>query len=641
MSRVLRPGMTRRALSCIAVAAVLAGGCSDDDSTSSDDSTIEDTRGSSEETTTASAASATSPVTEAQPTTTAATATETTEPATTITTTTSPADAEIDPQDLIAVLQELESAVEDGDAETAARLGGREAAARAWYRKLGAIFGEAWAPPAPPEVTGDLTIVEEDGDVIETAGEYSVAFPDEFVFTNEDPVFNRSDGEITFSSASPVSATGRDENTFRLEGVEGELVVSDNGMEVTPRTAQLQKTAEFVYADFVFSTDDAGDREALSAVWVDTIGNERVTALQMGVDDRTGDTVFVAAFDSMPLYQSLRDGLGSVTLHFTDGDSVTGVPLSFALTNRELDLLDAVPADDPSLDTEAETQELVDTLAAYGAAGAVCSGLPEQCNPEGPFGPKVVTAFESQAQFGLDENIRVRFPDGSSLHRVDEVRIHPGGISAVIATCQRDGAVQVDIGDPADPADDEVVNDEVASSTVLFVFDRIDGVWMLNEFARTFAHDDPDECATVEGQTVVPVVQPSAGGAGVDAEGLIEFRQTVLGFVQNTVITFGEQGTDPEAIASAVFQTYPSLTVSGSAVEATPSSISILSTFVDDKSVAGPDNPFLFAVAVRDTSGACLGGVVHGFPLPTEVTQFEDLASCNADAVREAFLTQQ
>ena len=64
---------------------------------------------------------------------------------------------------------------------------------------------------------------------------------------------------------------------------------------------------------------------------------------------------------------------------------------------------------------------------------------------------------------------------------------------------------------------------------------------------------------TTPPSTITSTTPPSdaelePGPAGVDASGQIEFRQTVAGFVQNTVVAFGEQGIDTEALADAVLR---------------------------------------------------------------------------------------
>ena len=525
---------TWRALAYTAAAVLAVGACSSDDDSAS--TTATEPPATAADSTTppeTDAATPTAPDTTAAP----DTAPDTTPGSTDAATTSSPATAEVDADELLWLLEELETAVEDGDEETAARLGGPGAEARAWYRKLGALFAGNYPASVAPEVTGELTIVDDDGEEIRTEGEYRIEFPDDDVLVNADPVFVRSDDGFVLSSATSVSATGKDDDTFTVRGAGGEPVSGDGGLELTPRATVIEKTSEFVFADFVFSTDDPGDRNPLSSVWVDAAGHERVSALQAAVDERTGDTVYLAAFDSMPLDQSIGDGLGTVTLWFDDGESVTSELQPAEVPDDQLAKLDPAPEEASGADEAADTRALRDGIHAYGAATALCSVLPDQCEPIGPFGPKVLGALEAQATFGLDENIRVRFPPRAVFYRVDDVRIHPTGLQAVVETCNHDGAIQVDIGnDPVDAADDQVVNDEEASATVLFVFDRVDGEWMLDEYATTRIHDDPDECTEASSDTFIPVDEPSVEApTGVDASGQVEFAQTLVQFVQNTV----------------------------------------------------------------------------------------------------------
>lgn len=85
---------------------------------------------------------------------------------------------------------------------------------------------------------------------------------------------------------------------------------------------------------------------------------------------------------------------------------------------------------------------------------------------------------------------------------------------------------------------------------------------------------------------------------------------------------------------------YPALSVSGYAVNADPTTVSIQSTQLDDKDVAGPENPYVFAVAVEDTAGTCTGMVAFGYPNVYETFVADDLSACNAGAVVEEFAAE-
>lgn len=125
------------------------------------------------------------------------------------------------------------------------------------------------------------------------------------------------------------------------------------------------------------------------------------------------------------------------------------------------------------------------------------------------------------------------------------------------------------------------------------------------------------------------------------ADGRVAFAETVNNFVLNTVIAYGEQGLDMEAIAAAILDVYPSLSVRGSAVAADGTNVSIKSNTIDDKNVDGPDNPWYVAVATMQVSGECFGAALYGHPLPTErfdVVDPADLTECTADAVYDALV---
>ena len=85
---------------------------------------------------------------------------------------------------------------------------------------------------------------------------------------------------------------------------------------------------------------------------------------------------------------------------------------------------------------------------------------------------------------------------------------------------------------------------------------------------------------------------------------------------------------------------YPELGVSGYAVNADPSTVSIHSTQLDDKDVAGPENPYVFAVAVQDTAGTCTGMVAFGYPTADQTFVANGLSACNAGAVVEEFAAE-
>jgi hypothetical protein len=137
--------------------------------------------------------------------------------------------------------------------------------------------------------------------------------------------------------------------------------------------------------------------------------------------------------------------------------------------------------------------------------------------------------------------------------------------------------------------------------------------------------------------------QPTVRGpiAGAEyADGQVAISQGVAEFVIATVQGFGEDGLDPSTIAAVVEAVYPELGVSGYAVNADPSTVSIHSTQLDDKDVAGPENPYVFAVAVQDTAGTCTGMVAFGYPTADQTFVANGLSACNAGAVVEEFAAE-
>jgi hypothetical protein len=622
--------MTWRTAACaFIVAGCVVAGCSSDEKSSD---TTEGAAATTDEVTTTQAATTT-----AAPTTTAAATTTTEAPTTTEEATTTTTQPEADVEELVPVLVDLEKAIEVGDTDEAQRLGGDDGEARAWYRKLGALFPDNYPPTAEVEVECDLAVESDDGDVITTSGSCDLTYADGYETQHHDPTFGRRDGEIVVLD----SGTARD-GVFDLRTGASEPATSESGTEFEVRSAQMYVDPEagISVADFIVTSDAGDEPTPLTAVWVDASGTERVTAFHVGTDDTTGLTVIGASFDG-PFDGSVVDGLGTLNLIFADDDSVEiELPESLAdVDGLALDALDPAPEDDPSLDEAAARQSITDVLVAYVDAASRCGTFPNQCNVTGPFAQNVVNAISADAQHNVDANISVRYPAAQVAFRIDDVRVSPSGLHAAVDTCHLDGAVQMDIGDPSDPNDDTVVDDEVLSSETLFTFAVIDGEWTMTGYGRTEMFDDPNECAQDTGAERIDVPQPQQPPE-IDALGQIAFRETVVGFVENTVIAYGEQGVDPEALAQALLQTYPSISVDGSGIDATPTSISLYSNTVDDKSSPAADNPWVVAVAVMDTTGACLGGAVYGFPLPTTILRFDEPQPCNADAVFEAAVAQ-
>ena len=136
---------------------------------------------------------------------------------------------------------------------------------------------------------------------------------------------------------------------------------------------------------------------------------------------------------------------------------------------------------------------------------------------------------------------------------------------------------------------------------------------------------------------------PSDDGsaAGVEyVDGQVAISQAVATFVIAFVQAYGEGGLDPSVVAGAVVEHYPALSVMGYAINADPTTVSIHSTQLSDKDVAGPENPYVFAVAVEDTAGTCTGMVAFGYPTADQTFVADGLSACNAGAVVDEFAAE-
>jgi hypothetical protein len=102
--------------------------------------------------------------------------------------------------------------------------------------------------------------------------------------------------------------------------------------------------------------------------------------------------------------------------------------------------------------------------------------------------------------------------------------------------------------------------------------------------------------------------------SGTDDQGRISDAATVGAFLVNTAKSWGDDALDLYKLADGLQRVYPKLDLSGSAVDATPTTISAAATSVDDKDVASAKNPHILVFAIVDTTGTCRGRVVYGYP---------------------------
>jgi hypothetical protein len=133
-----------------------------------------------------------------------------------------------------------------------------------------------------------------------------------------------------------------------------------------------------------------------------------------------------------------------------------------------------------------------------------------------------------------------------------------------------------------------------------------------------------------------PVATTTTLPAGLDVDGMIADGTVVREFLFDTIALWGEAALDLDALAAGIQTVYP-IDVRGSARDADPEGISIFANPVDDKDVVGTDNPWVVAFAVADTTGACIGGIVFGFPAPDTTLEavIPEGAPCQAGVVHD------
>jgi hypothetical protein len=122
--------------------------------------------------------------------------------------------------------------------------------------------------------------------------------------------------------------------------------------------------------------------------------------------------------------------------------------------------------------------------------------------------------------------------------------------------------------------------------------------------------------------TGAPTTTSESPPAGLDGAGRVAEAAVVRQFLFDTVTLWGEAALDPEALAEGITSVYP-ISVRGSGLAADPDGISIAINSVDSKDVASSDNPWVVAFTVADTSGACVGGLVYGFPAPDTTVEVD------------------
>ncbi|OAI40023.1 hypothetical protein AYO38_06605 [bacterium SCGC AG-212-C10] len=103
--------------------------------------------------------------------------------------------------------------------------------------------------------------------------------------------------------------------------------------------------------------------------------------------------------------------------------------------------------------------------------------------------------------------------------------------------------------------------------------------------------------------------------------------------------------SDLAAQASSSFQgffpawktAYPWLGGSGTAIEATPTSLSIYYNLLSPKNLDGPENPRVILFTTRDTNGKCSVGAFYGYPKTDKTFSTPLTGTCNAQNGIEEF----
>ena len=125
---------------------------------------------------------------------------------------------------------------------------------------------------------------------------------------------------------------------------------------------------------------------------------------------------------------------------------------------------------------------------------------------------------------------------------------------------------------------------------------------------------------------------------GVDGEGQVVDAEVVRDELADLIENLEAEPADEDALAEAIAEVYPSLTLVDSTTTSTPTEVSSLVTTFDDSSVAGTDNPQVVALGVTTTEGGCVGAVVFGYPaldntVTVEITTGNE---CTAESVYES-----
>ncbi len=123
-----------------------------------------------------------------------------------------------------------------------------------------------------------------------------------------------------------------------------------------------------------------------------------------------------------------------------------------------------------------------------------CGQDPENCDFAAASIPGSPADFGTRDQVAFDvENHHRSIPGvGEYQWRIDAVELDSG--VAYVTTCGFDTQIEFDVGDPANPDDDQVINDDIASSVIEWQLGQVDGRWGLLAAQRISNLKGIDSC---------------------------------------------------------------------------------------------------------------------------------------------------
>ncbi len=149
---------------------------------------------------------------------------------------------------------------------------------------------------------------------------------------------------------------------------------------------------------------------------------------------------------------------------------------------------------DPALTLTSDQATVAQDYAAARAARQACFFDPASCDyasfafPESPMDSTSRTKFKTY----VDSNLRAVAGHGSVQFRIEAVSLV--GDSAFVTVCTYDTLVIFDVGDPSNPTDDVVLNDEKSSFSGRWELRRLKGRWLIYAGQTINQVSDGDLC---------------------------------------------------------------------------------------------------------------------------------------------------